>query len=94
MASDTERLPGLWSERAAPLREWLFRHGRCAWQVPATKKNPRAIECWIVNGQLVIATIAEYGWELYTQPATNSISETLADAELRVGMRAAPVKES
>lgn len=90
----TEDLPSLSSDRAKPLADWLFKHGRCAWQVQATKKNPRAIEAWIVNGRIVIVTIAEHGWDLYTQPDTNDIAATLADAELRVGMRAAPVKES
>lgn len=83
--------PSLDMERAKPLRDWLNeRNARCAWQVPATKLNPRAIEGWIVNGCVVVIICAEYGWELYTQPSTNNIEATLIDAERRIGLDPPP----
>lgn len=90
------RLPSLGDELAKPLRDWLISdriNARCLWQVPATKRDPRAIEGWLVNGHVVIVVIASYGWEIYTQPKTNKIDETLAEIEAACGIPAASTKE-
>lgn len=91
MPDNKDKLPSLDMERAKPLRDWLNeRNARCAWQVVATKQNPRTIEGWIVNGHVVIIVCAEYGWELWTQPSTNNIESTLIDAERRIGLDPPP----
>lgn len=77
-----------------PLRDWLRKHEmRCHEQirVGGTKNNPDAlIECWYARGAItpvwVVVRANKMGWDLLTGVATNSIPETLADAEQRMGL--------
>ncbi len=82
-----------------PLRDWLDKHdARCMWQTPREPKpydvsydwEPQAyIECWMIAGhQPFILTIHnnKMGWEIYTNGNTPKVSETLADAERRLGL--------
>jgi hypothetical protein len=80
------------------LKQWLDKHeAACMWQAPREERprragcdwSPRAyIECWLVGGRpLIIVVYAnKMGWEVYTSANSVSISDTLNDAENRLGL--------
>lgn len=85
--------------RCKPLWDWLNEHqATCIWTqkvtLPKSTWQPArqiaTIECWRVGAGIVLLKIAEYGWGIYTEPNTNAIAATLADAAARVGILATP----
>ncbi len=97
MATDSGNGPFL--NNYPPLQAWLKKHGaRCMWQVPMEPRPrnassdwyPRAyLEGWLVGKQIVVVQVHadRFGWELYIAPDTGKIDETLAEAELRLGLQ-------
>lgn len=87
-----------WTSNYPPLQEWLRKHGaRCQWQVPygnsGMRENGEAvpaayIECYTIGRGSVIVVVQakKMGWDVYSALPTNSIPETLADAERRCGL--------
>ncbi len=73
-----------------PLVEWLNKvNGHCLWQRMPPTEGAATVEAWAVNGHVVIIVVYadKHGWSIYTEPQTNSIAETLADVELRCGIK-------
>ena len=91
---DTGKYPNrAYVENYPPLHEWLRKHeARCNWQVPLggeEPENPTAfIESWQVGrGELIVVVRAnQFGWNIYTALPGNGIAESLADAEVRLGL--------
>lgn len=94
---DTKNAP--WISNYPPLKAWLNKHNaRCMWQIGMQPEDsnqvreygyPTAyVECWLVGKALAIVIIHDnkMGWEIYTPAGTPLISETLADAERRLGL--------
>jgi hypothetical protein len=81
--------------RRDQLAKWLAdRDGRCVWSVlvdtrrGSSSSRPWTLDGWIVNGQVLIVQLhPDGGWEIFTACTSNKISETLADAERRLGLR-------
>jgi hypothetical protein len=80
-------------ENYPPLHEWLKKHeARCNWQVPIAgeSSDPAAfVESWAVGrGELILVVRAhQHGWNIFTALPGNGIEESLADAEIRLGLR-------
>lgn len=65
------------------LDQWLAQ-GRLLWSVSVPKIGD--IECWHVgSGVCIVQRYARGGWDLYTSPNTNRITETLDGAATRLG---------
>lgn len=80
-----------WTSNYPPLNEWLHKiEARCMDQIPVgDPENPRAyLEKWIVNGRVFALEVRadQHGWEIFTANYTNSVDETFADAEKRLGV--------
>jgi hypothetical protein len=80
-----------------PLYEWLQRiEARCMTQVRGggTDDDPRSyIETYLTpNGRnfIVVVHADQHGWEVFTPCDSNKIEDTLADAELRLGLTMNP----
>lgn len=92
MAQDDKDKP--WISNYPPLQAWLNEHdARCDWQIPYGNKNKPAmyVEQWRTRGgrEFIITVMANQGgWNVYSPCDSNSIVETLADLEARLGMKA------
>lgn len=83
-----------WVENYPPLKAWLDKWDmRCQEQHPigGTPASPTAyLEIWSAPRAtgLVYVLVRAYrhGWDLLTGVSTNSVPETLADAEQRMGL--------
>lgn len=85
MPKSKQRAPQI--EDYPPLMEWLMKHhGYCTSQDRSGKDT---IERWIVGRGVAVVVVRPdgHGWSVYTESATNVISEALADAEQRLGIR-------
>jgi hypothetical protein len=81
---DTSKEP--WISNYPPLEKWLHRPGNCCmWQQRIAPANRDMIECWLVNGIVVIVLVHGNGngWDLFTSANTPNIDATLADADVR-----------
>lgn len=85
-----------WIENYPPLRDWIRKHEmRCVHQIPfgGTKAAPEAyLEAWQAPNCAVMVWMVvrsnKHGWDLMTGVSTNSVTETLEDAERRMGLKA------
>ncbi len=85
-----------WVSNYPPLAVWLEKHeARCMWQLPlgGEPDEPTAyVEHYmIVKGNkaslfVVVVHANGHGWEIYTPCDSNMITETLEDAEKRLGL--------
>jgi hypothetical protein len=90
MAEDNSKKP--WVSNYPPLREWLDKvNATCIEQHPIgpLSKPIAYLERWLVRGRVIIVEVRSdlNGWNIYTAAETNKISDTLLDAEVRLGMR-------
>ena len=81
-----------WVSNYPALRDWLDKIGaRCAEQVAVGgSRNPTAyLERWIApTGRVFLVEVRAYqrGWNIFTDTASTTIAETLANAEARLGL--------
>lgn len=91
---DTSNKP--WVSNYPPLAAWLEAHeAKCYWQLPlgGDPDEPNAyVERYMFKtkeDKLVLAIVIVYankmGWEIHTPCLSNDISETLRDADKRLG---------
>lgn len=96
MANENENKP--WVSNYPPLQAWLKKHdARCLWQRPM-QNDPQEesdwaptayIECWQIALRpfIIVVHANKGGWDLYTACESMKISETLEDAEKRLGLK-------
>lgn len=87
-----------WTANYPALQRWLDAHGaRCVAQLPlGNVRSPQAyLETWMVNGRVfVVQVFAERkGWNIYTAYPGNETTDTLIDAEQRLGLEPIETKE-
>lgn len=80
--------------RCKPLWDWLNEHrASCMWMT-ALRDTAGAqyaqLEGWRIGAGVVVVQITEHGWSLLTEPSTNDVVRTLADAAMRVGLPSPP----
>jgi hypothetical protein len=83
--SNTKPKPGV--ENNPPLRDWLNKHNaKCIWQ---HWDSAHSIEGWTIAGNLFIINIYSdnRGWDIYTGQASIDVTDTLKDAEKRLGIQ-------
>lgn len=73
------------------LRDWLKKHGaKCWWQLEVSGGNA-FVEQWVVGPRsvalIVVVHAKGHGWEIFTACQSNKVSNTLNDAEERLGLR-------
>lgn len=81
-----------WTANYPPLDAWLKEHGHsCMWQARTNGNNPESsiVEAWLTKPPslgivIIVVHAGRRGWDMYTAPNTNRITETLADAERRL----------
>lgn len=79
-----------WVSNYPPLKEWLDKiEARCVDQIPVNGPiEPTAyLEKWgTPNGRMFIIEVRanRMGWNIFTDCASNTIAETLADADRRI----------
>ena len=69
----------------------LFRNshdGVCLWQLPGPKDGKiRHVECWRVAGWPIVVFFYEPdGWDVFTAYSGLGMAQSLADAEVRLGL--------
>jgi hypothetical protein len=76
------------TDRCKPLDEWLRGHDAvCLWE----RTMPRmTVQAWQIGEAVaIVQRFGKHGadgWDLYTAASRNSVADTLADAELRLGI--------
>lgn len=97
-SSATSTVNKPWVENYPALKEWLNKIGaRCLEQVPGPKmaksKDPTFyIEKWICGAREFYVEVRanQLGWNVYTGCASGLITDTLRDAEQRIGFTPPP----
>lgn len=79
--------------RKRVLQEWLERRqARCVWQIDTSKMEGftagSSLTAYIVNGRFLIVQMFNGGqaWDIYTGTPSLKWSDTLIDAERRLGL--------
>jgi len=73
--------------RRAPLNAFLHAHNSaCMWQLTNKPSKGQTIECWSVNGHLLIVhSYGDDGWNVFIPACqSNSINDTIAALEAYV----------